>query len=485
MEYSASLRRLGLHSLGTAATMWPMMAQQPASRRPVCVLLWRLVLCWWGVWGCVLVGTGVAQEIVLKAWTIGPDDPSVHRATNLHTAAERLNAELAQAGAPERVKVETDFWTGQAQQYGQRVLLAFQSGDIPDIVLYGHEFVGRYALGGYIRPLDDFLAAHQAALADVYPVLWQAVRFRGQVWGIPQDTEARMMYVRTDHLRKLGWGEEAITGLPQRVEHGEFTLFDLVELARQVKEAGIAPWGLYHHPTGGVDVFQVYLAFGGQMMDDSGEQLILSTAALRELMQYHYDLVYRWKITPATMASMPWGTILKSFVDGVMTFWQGGTWHKAEWSTNYGLSEEAFTSNISFFPIPAARRGGQPIGISHPMVYMISSHSKHPTLAFRLLVHASAADVNVQHALHSGHLAIRATEAELPSYAADRFLRQATGLLRYAHFAPNHADWPQYEAIVTEAIRAVQTRRLAPSEAVQFVTARVRQQLRHQVRIVD
>ncbi len=119
------------------------------------------------------------------------------------------------------------------------------------------------------------------------------------------------------------------------------------------------------------------------------------------------------------------------------------------------------------------------------MVYMISSHSKHPALAFRLLVHASAADVNVQHALHSGHLAIRAAEAELPSYAADRFLRQATGLLRYAHFAPNHADWPQYEAIVTEAIRAVQTRRLAPSEAVQFVTARVRQQLRHQVRIVD
>jgi inositol-phosphate transport system substrate-binding protein len=185
------------------------------------------------------------------------------------------------------------------------------------------------------------------------------------------------------------------------------------------------------------------------------------------------------------MANIPWGTILKSFVDGVMTFWQGGTWHKAEWSTNYGLSAEAFASNMSFFPIPAARRGGQPNGISHPMVYMISSRSKHPMLAFRLLVHASAADLNVQHALHSGHLAIRAAEAALPSYTADRFLRQATGLLRYARLAPNHADWPQYEAIITEAIRAVQTRRLAPPEAVQFVTTRLRQQLRNQVRIVD
>jgi inositol-phosphate transport system substrate-binding protein len=119
------------------------------------------------------------------------------------------------------------------------------------------------------------------------------------------------------------------------------------------------------------------------------------------------------------------------------------------------------------------------------MVYMISSRSKHPMLAFRLLVHASAAELNVQHALHSGHLAIRADEAALPSYKTDLFLRQATGLLRYARFAPNHTDWEQYEAIVTEAIRAVQTRRLAPPEAVQFVTMSLRQQLHNQVRIVE
>jgi inositol-phosphate transport system substrate-binding protein len=90
-----------------------------------------------------------------------------------------------------------------------------------------------------------------------------------------------------------------------RVEQGEFTLFDLVGLARQVKEAGIAPWGLYHHPTGGVDVLQIYLAFGGQLVDKTGMQLILNTSALKELLQYHHDLVYRWKITPATMAHIP------------------------------------------------------------------------------------------------------------------------------------------------------------------------------------
>jgi inositol-phosphate transport system substrate-binding protein len=185
------------------------------------------------------------------------------------------------------------------------------------------------------------------------------------------------------------------------------------------------------------------------------------------------------------MANIPWGTILKSFVDGVMTFWQGGSWHKAEWTARYGLTEEAYAGLVSFFPIPPAQRGGQPNGISHPMVYMISRRSPQPALALRLLLHASAADLNLRHALHSGHLAIRTSEAELPDYASDRFLRQATRLLRYARFAPNHTGWPQYEAIVSEAVRAVQTRSLSPQQAVQFVTTRLRQQLRNQIRIVD
>jgi hypothetical protein len=75
--------------------------------------------------------------------------------------------------------------------------------------------------------------------------------------------------------------------------------------------------------------------------------------------------------------------------------------------------------------------------------------------------------------------------AILPSYSADPFLRQATGLLRYARCALNHTDWPQYEALATAAIRAVQARRLAPPEALQFVTTRLCQQLRNQVCIVE
>ena len=116
--------------------MGRMMVRSLSRVRHLCVIRWPCVLFCWGLLVGVLAVPGFTQEIVLKAWTIGPDDPSVYRATNLQTAAERLNAELAQAGAPERVKIDTDFWTGQAQQYGQRVLLAFQSGDIPDIVLW-------------------------------------------------------------------------------------------------------------------------------------------------------------------------------------------------------------------------------------------------------------------------------------------------------------------------------------------------------------
>jgi hypothetical protein len=40
------------------------------------------------------------------------------------------------------------------------------------------------------------------------------------------------------------------------------------------------------------------------------------------------------------------------------------------------------TAERLFFPTPPAQRGGQPNGISHPMVSMISSRSKHPAVQF-------------------------------------------------------------------------------------------------------
>jgi len=63
--------------------------------------------------------------------------------------------------------------------------LAAQAGKGPDIVIWAHDKVGEWADGGVIAPVDVTAAYKQ----QFYPMTWDAVRHRGQLWGYPISLE--------------------------------------------------------------------------------------------------------------------------------------------------------------------------------------------------------------------------------------------------------------------------------------------------------
>jgi maltose/maltodextrin transport system substrate-binding protein len=64
--------------------------------------------------------------------------------------------------------------------------LAAQAGKGPDIVVWAHDKVGEWADGGVIAPIDVTAAYKQ----QFYPMAWDAVRHRRQLWGYPISLEA-------------------------------------------------------------------------------------------------------------------------------------------------------------------------------------------------------------------------------------------------------------------------------------------------------
>jgi maltose/maltodextrin transport system substrate-binding protein len=64
--------------------------------------------------------------------------------------------------------------------------LAAQAGKGPDIVIWAHDKVGEWADGGVIAPIDVTAAYKQ----QFYPMAWDAVRHRRQLWGYPISLEA-------------------------------------------------------------------------------------------------------------------------------------------------------------------------------------------------------------------------------------------------------------------------------------------------------
>jgi inositol-phosphate transport system substrate-binding protein len=421
----------------------------------------------------------VSGDVVnLTAWTIGPDAPSFNRRDNLVAAAETLNAELEAEGSSQRVQVEASFESGgQWADFKQKFTLAAEAGDAPDIILAGHEDMAPWASAGYVIELDSYL--EQYPIEDVIEVLWSAMELQGVRYAVPQDTEARPMYYRKDLLAELGWSQEEIDSLPQRVEQGEWTMQDLVATAQEAIEAGIVEegHGWYHRPTRGNDFYMFYYLYGGRMMDEESGQLVITRSALEQYFQLHYDAVNTWRITPENFLGTDARQWHETVTAGEVLFYNAGTWTWADWQATYDVAEDDLWENVGFMLIPAAEPGGEPVTLSHPLVYMVSSNSENPELAYRLIQHATTPELNSRHAVESAHLAILTTQEEDPTYTTDEFLLQTSYMVDYTRFIPNHPQFGAYDEVLFRFLSAVEAAELEPAQAAEAAITELQAQL--------
>jgi len=326
--------------------------------------------------------------------------------------------------------------------------------------------------GGYVIALDKYIEKYKMLLEDVYPTLWRAVKYKGHIWALPQDTEARPLYFRKDVLRKLGWSEEEINALPEKIRRGEVTLLDLMKVAKEAKEKGLVEWGFYHRPNwGGTPFLILYYQYGGIAQDpETGKLVIVKSAALKTL-QLLYKMA-REGLLPPDMIGTSWRRIHSDFVNGKVLFWFGGTWHWAEWQrvayhAELGkLPEEYEWKNIGFALVPAPEPGLKPMTLSSPYLYYVTSQSKHPELAFVLILLATSAPIDAIHAVDSGHLPVRMTTVDQPYYKKSKFHTEVAYMLEYTSFEPLHPKYRAWANAFITAITKVEKGELTPEKAL-------------------
>jgi len=416
------------------------------------------------------------QVVHLTAWTIGPDAPSYYRKDNLLTAADALNKQLESEGSATRVTLDATFATGDWGSYKQRFVLAAQSGKAADIVATGHEDIAAWAAAGYVIPLDAYLKKYPE-FSEVIPTLWNATKFEGKIYAIPQDVEARPLYYNMPLLAKLGWSEQKIAGLPKAIESGQFTLGDLLQTAKEAVDKGIVAPGhaWWIRPINGPDYYMYYEAFGGRTQDPSG-RLMLDTKALRDEYTFFHDAVAA-KATPADIIGTDWNSWHEVVVARQVLFTQCGTWCWAQWITQYKMPADDLSKTYGFALVPPGRKGGTPVTLSHPIVYMISKNSRYPDLAARILALATTPQLNARHAVTSGHLAILANEATVTEYAHDQFASDTIYMLKFTTFLPNSKLFGTYDQAMWLGLSAVIGGQMTPDQAVQTVTQQLQTNL--------
>jgi inositol-phosphate transport system substrate-binding protein len=375
------------------------------------------------------------------------------------------------------------------EDYKTEFVLAADAGEAPDIILSGHEDIGAWAPAGYILPLDDMIPDYEA-FADIVPALWTSQMYEGVTYAIPQDAEARPIFYSKLLLSDLGWSDEEIESLPQRVADGEFTFQDLIDTSLQAIDEGVVEEGngYWHRSGNGFDWLIYYYGEGGEVMTDEGEMVVDEAALLAT-----YELIGSFTssgITRPDMIGVSSGDVIYPMVATAedILFYQGGTWNWSNIAINYVAAdtvEEAnqfMLDNIGLILFPAMD-AGVAITLTHPLSYMIYSGSEHPDVAMALLAAITTPEANNRHAIDSFHLGILNAQVESEEYLNNEVLSSAHYMLDYTTNAPNTPLWASWSNAYWAGIQAVHTGTNTAEEAVQIMIDQVTNELGDDVTI--
>ncbi|KZL18387.1 maltose ABC transporter periplasmic protein [Pseudovibrio axinellae] len=431
----------------------------------------------------------MAEEITVKLWSRA-DRAGPLRAGNIVAAAETLNAMLKASGSEKSVKVELIETNAKGFDADALDLLKAHSvGEAPDIAVAAHEWIGSFVEAGFAANMEEHIASVPDLYADMIPSLWTSVSYKGNRYGVPQDSEVRMFFYNNDKLRALGKSEEFIAGLPAAVNSGEFTLYDLCDVAGEAVEKGIAEQGLLHRPNIGPDFQMLMASFGIEMYNQEQAKLQISKSKLTEYYGWLRYCVEK-KAIPADITSWDWSSVHDAFrgkKTALIKF--HGIWHGNNQIKAFGLElddKDGYFDKITWTNAPAAAKGGSPSNMSHPIVYVVNEQSDQKELAAMLVALASQPVPNTRHAVTTNHTPITFGQTAMPDFVEKGWLQIAgTPLLKYAQFMPNHSKIGQYNSITFQGVQAVETGEMGPQEAAEFVIEELEAELSDDVIILD
>ena len=404
------------------------------------------------------------------------------RCDNLAAAVADANAELEAAGDNRRIALNTiqdDLAWGE---YKTEFELASEAGEATDIIASTHVHIGDWVPAGYLIDITDMIGNHRE-LDDVIDNLWSAVEFEGRRWAVPQDAEARPIFYSKILLAELGWSDAEIESLDDRINSGEFTFQDMLQTAREAVDAGVVEedFGWWHRPVNGPDFLYYYYAAGGGELTE-GDDISFDTEAGRRVFRVFEMAAQELNVTPDDKLDGDWDLFKEVTADFTkVMFVSDGTWRWAGWATNYLQDqggEDYLFENVGHALIPANAEGtGQPITLTQPIVYMISSQSEHPDLALRVIANATTSELNTPYAVDSGHLGIVNAQSQDPAYTEARFLSETLYMLDHTNFQPNNRYYSTWSEIFFSGVKAVENGELSPDEAVDFVVDQMQAQL--------
>ncbi len=335
-------------------------------------------------------------------------------------------------------RLALSFETVPLNELHDHLSLAVAQGKAPDLSILDSVWVAEFAHRRYLCPPADIDAEWVASLRrDLYRSLLHANSFQGELYAVPTNADATVLWYRRDWFEAEGIEPPA-------------TWQELVDAAAHFAQAEVQErYALAPHPlvfcagraAGETTTYQMLPFFssnGGELLD--GKRVVLDSEANCQALAFLRELVLERELVPATVTELAWDGAWRAFARGEVALAFGGTYENYLIQSAAGWNSDDFDRRVAFVPLPAGPLGA-PATLVGGMTYGIYRQSAQADTALSLLKLTLSPEVLNPFSLQTGQNPASMSAVNAIAAQNDSYLVRTARLFSHAGSRPSLATY--------------------------------------------
>jgi multiple sugar transport system substrate-binding protein len=364
-----------------------------------------------------------AGESELRVWAFGAEGE----------ALAPMVSEFERANPGVHVRIQQIPWTAAHE----KLLTAFVGGALPDVAQLGNTWIPEFAALDALAPLDSLVAGDSLAIprADYFPGVWATNVVDGVLYGVPWYVDTRVLFFRTDLLRRAGVSSPPTTWQALR---------DAAVRVKRIQPAGAFPLLMPLDEWAQPVIFG--LQQGAPLLADHGTRGDFRDPRFRRGFAFYVGL-FADGLAPA-LANTQISNVYQEFEAGRVAMYITGPWNVGQFRARL---PDSLQESWDTAPLPGPDSGGVSLAGGSSMVIMRRSPNR--ALAWRFVAFVSDPARQARFYEKTGDLPARRSAWATPALAHDPKL--AAFRVQLGRVVPTPAV-PEWELIASRVASAAE-----------------------------
>ncbi len=343
----------------------------------------------------------------------------------------------------------------------QKVALDLAGGVASDIIAVDGYRIPEFAEAGYLMNLDTYLSKWKD-WNSYYSSMKKMVSFDGSYYGIPLDTDVRMIWYWKPVFEKAG------IAMPWEPENWD----DLNKAAMKIKNALPDVQYPFYIPVGSkmgeaTTMQGFYMLLLGADTSDSdrnklrdwknGKWIGKSPALLRALEEYQLIFV-KEKLSIKDVYYSPdvWGDWRRAMIGGNIGFGLGGSWEFKEFWSGAGVDIPDVAERhkmVGWTPMPGSGFAGSPktVSVSGGWTFAVNVKTKNAEASWKLLETIFSKDNFGSWVAGAAKVSTREDVSNMQSYLKDDYVAKITSLVKFTATRDTYPGYSKVSSCVQSA----------------------------------